>query len=58
MLWITATIVLTILVINTDRDDGEEPQLEQRERVTVLTSETCHEGVHKCSQVGHSCIFH
>lgn len=32
---------------------GEKPQLEQKERATVLTSETRHDGVHECSQVGH-----
>lgn len=55
MLWIAATTVLTILAqIHTYRDDGEEPQLEQRERVTVLTSGICHDGVHKYSQVEHT----
>lgn len=32
---------------------GEEPQLAQKERVAVLTSETCHDCVCKYSQVGH-----
>lgn len=31
----------------------EEPQLEERERVTFLTTEAYYDGIHECSQVGH-----
>lgn len=39
--------------VSTKMMKGEEPQLEQTEMVTFLTSEAYYDGVHECSQVGH-----
>lgn len=39
--------------VATEMMKGEEPQLEQKERVTFLTNEAYYDGVHECSQVGH-----